>query len=126
MSGFRLERVEARIAHIISDLIVRGEVKDHRVRGMFSISAVECSKDGAYAKVRVSSYLAEEDMQKVVAGLNHASGFIQRILGKHLHTRHTPKLTFVVDTSLIQSFEIASRLKELSSETDSPQSDTDQ
>ena len=114
MGNFRQEKMKSRVSHIISELIITNEIKDHRVNSMLSISDVELSRDGAYAKVWVSGYL--ESLEEAVAGLNSAAGFIQKILGKRLGTKHTPKLNFMQDEEFVQGFKIAKRLKELDSE----------
>ncbi|MFW5769333.1 MAG: 30S ribosome-binding factor RbfA, partial [Spirochaetota bacterium] len=43
---------------------------------------------------------------EAVDALNHASGFVQKQLGKKLKTRNTPKLTFIADTSVKEGFRI--------------------
>lgn len=113
MSNFRFERLRTRLYQILNELIVSNKIKDHRVNSMLSVSAVELSRDGAYAKVKVSGYLDKKELDEGVAGLNSAAGFIQHILSTRLSPRHTPKLTFVKDEELFRSFEIAKRLKNI-------------
>jgi len=113
MSSFRFERLQTRLWQILNELIVSNKIKDHRVSSMLSVSAVELSRDGVYAKVKVSGYLGKRELEEGVAGLNHAAGFIQKVLSTRLSPRHTPKLTFVKDEGLLQSFEITKRLKNI-------------
>lgn len=132
MGNFRLQKVEHQVTQIVSELIMKGDVKDHRVNTMLSISAVEVSRDLAYARIHISAYLNDRDINEAVEGLNSAAGFIQRHLGKRMHTRNTPKLTFVRDDGISKGFEVTQKLKELNvqqeepGEKDSPGTDSDQ
>ncbi len=113
MSSFRLDKVGNQVSQIISELIIRSEIKDHRVTGMLSITSVELSRDLAYAKLSVSGFMDEVQLRSAVEGLNSASGFIQRILGKKLRTRNTPKLRFIADTGIAEGIELNRKIKEL-------------
>mgnify|MGYP006284493533 CR=1 FL=1 len=111
MGKFRLERVERLLREQIAQMILRGEVKDHRVTPMVLIHEVEVSKDLNYAKVLVSGYLEKERLDEAVEGLEHAAGFIQAQLGKRLKFRATPKLRFVADHSLKEGFELTQHMR---------------
>ncbi|PTB85211.1 30S ribosome-binding factor RbfA [Pseudidiomarina aestuarii] len=81
-------------------MILQREIKDPRV-SLVTVSAVEVSRDLAYAKVFVT--FMQDDDNAVKAGLkvlNEASGFIRSLLGKRVRARITPKLRFVHDPSL--------------------------
>jgi ribosome-binding factor A len=104
MADFRLKRVESLLREEISSLILTHQIKDPRVDTLATINSVSVSRDLAYAKVRVSGFLSEKSLSATVAGLNHASGFIQKEIGRKLRFRLTPRLTFVVDPSLEEGF----------------------
>jgi ribosome-binding factor A len=125
MSGFRLQKVEGQISQIISELIMKGEVKDYRVTSMLSVSSVEVSRDLAYAKVRISGFLEERALDEAVEGLNSAAGYIQSVLGKRLKTRNTPKLSFFPDRGISEGMEITNKLKELTRDEHETGSDSD-
>ncbi|RUO41408.1 ribosome-binding factor A [Pseudidiomarina aestuarii] len=81
-------------------MILQREIKDPRV-SLVTVSAVEVSRDLAYAKVFVT--FMQDDDGAVKAGLkvlNEASGFIRSLLGKRVRARITPELRFVHDPSL--------------------------
>ncbi|HET8817678.1 30S ribosome-binding factor RbfA [Pseudidiomarina aestuarii] len=81
-------------------MILQREIKDPRV-SLVTVSAVEVSRDLAYAKVFVT--FMQDDDNAVKAGLkvlNEASGFIRSLLGKRVRARITPELRFVHDPSL--------------------------
>jgi ribosome-binding factor A len=114
MANVRLQRMESLLREEISSLILRNEIKDPRVDTMVSISGVTVSKDLIYAKVRVSGFKKRAQLEEAVHGLNSAAGFIQRRLGRVLHARHTPRLTFVTDHSIEEGFEMNQSIGELS------------
>ena len=114
MASVRMQRMESLLREEISSLILRSEVKDPRVDSMVSISGVSVSKDLAYAKVRVSGFKEREQLEDAVLGLNNAAGFIQKRLGRNLHVRHTPRLTFLADHSIEEGFAINQSIGELS------------
>ncbi|RUO56046.1 30S ribosome-binding factor RbfA [Pseudidiomarina homiensis] len=95
----RTERVGQQYQREIA-LILQREIKDPRV-SMVTVSAVEVSRDLAYAKVFVT--FLQDDDQQVKQGLkvlNDASGFVRSLLGKRVRARITPELRFVHDPSL--------------------------
>ncbi|RUO47774.1 30S ribosome-binding factor RbfA [Pseudidiomarina aquimaris] len=95
----RTERVGQQYQREIA-LILQREIKDPRV-SMVTVSAVEVSRDLAYAKVYVT--FLQDDDQQVKQGLkvlNEASGFVRSLLGKRVRARITPELRFVHDPSL--------------------------
>ncbi|MCK9190861.1 MAG: 30S ribosome-binding factor RbfA [Sphaerochaetaceae bacterium] len=99
MSKYSQARIEAKLIEAISTLIVQGEIKNHNVSTLVSVSKVSLSHDNAYAVVYISSFLDDGSLNKSVEGLQNAAPFIQGRIGKFLGTRNTPKLTFKADTS---------------------------
>ena len=106
MSEFRLQRAEKIIQEEISTMILQGHIKDPRINKMIVITRVTLSKDMGYAKIHISGFCPEAQTIKSVDALNHASGFIQKNLGKKLKTRLTPRVSFFYDKSLKDGFEI--------------------
>lgn len=113
MSEFRLKRVASLVQQAISEMIVTGTIKDHRVSSFISVTDVEVSKDTAYARVYVSSFENPQQVESAVKALNHAAGFIQARLGKKLRLRNTPKLTFIQDGSIERGVRMVRRLDDL-------------
>ncbi len=101
------------IQHAISEMIVTGVIKDHRVSSFISVTGVEVSKDTAYARVYVSSFENLQSVENAVKALNHAAGFIQAKLGKKLHLRNTPKLNFIQDGSIERGVRMVKKLDDL-------------
>ena len=116
MGEFRLTRLGEQIREEISQMILTGKIKDPRVSTFLSINRVEVVADLAYATVYVSSFMGEKKIEKGVEGLNSAAGFIQTALSKKLRLRQFPKLTFLVDNSIKEGFEMVNTLNALEAE----------
>lgn len=99
----RLKRMADSVQRELSDLI-RMELKDPRLGGLVTISAVKVSPDLGYADVYVT-VMGQElgDDQTEVAHretldvLNNAAGFLRQELGRRIKTRITPRLRFHYD-----------------------------
>ncbi len=119
----RIKRTESIIRDMVSQMIIRGEIKDRRVTTFISLSEVVLSKDLDYAKIYITSYDSRGSVDKAVDGLNSAAGFIQRKLGQKLRQRLTPKLLFLKDDALDRSLTIHSLLDSISSDSDNSEED---
>ena len=95
----RSERIGSQIQRELARL-VRSELKDPRLAAP-SILEVQVSKDLSHAKVYFS-VLDPEDAAQSLKALNHASGFLQREIGKVVKARITPKLVFIYDDTDIR------------------------
>ncbi len=113
MSEFRHKRVENLIRDQVSDLIMRGVIKDPRVDTLLSVTYVKASKDLGYADVFISSIRSDKRNERAVEALNHAAGFIQHKLRGSLHLRNTPVLRFKKDDGIAEGFRITQKLKDL-------------
>ena len=130
MGQYRMERLNVHLRDEISKLILQGEIRDPRVTGkkglkenrmdvapFLSVNRVEVSQDLSYSKVYVSSFASDDMLEKGVAGLNNAAGFIQSSIAKKLRIRKFPKLTFVVDSGMKDGFRMVQKLNALEEET---------
>ena len=109
MASNRIGRINEEIQRELSTLI--RSVKDPRVTGMISITAVDTTPDLKYAKVYIS-VLDKSDCTQVLKGLKSASGFLRRELGRALQLRATPELTFIRDDSIDQGAHILDLLRD--------------
>ena len=99
MASNRMGRINEEIQRELAALIP--SVKDPRVTGLISVTAVDTTPDLKFAKVYVS-ILDKGDCDQVVKGLKSAAGWLRRELGRTLNLRNTPELTFVRDDSIDQ------------------------
>ncbi len=114
MDDTRRARLSQRIQEELSTLLLKGEIKDHRVNTLISFSYVKLAKDGSVARVGVSSVLEDPVVDSAVAGLNSGSGYLQGRIGRTLKMRQTPRLYFVADHSIEEGQEIINTINELS------------
>ncbi len=111
--GFsRKDRVSEQIRRELAELL-RTELKDPRV-GMVSLTDVEVTADYAHAKVYFSTLAGSEGLPEVLTGLQKASGFLRRELGKRISIHTTPQLHFVFDQSLERGADLTKLIAEAS------------
>ena len=108
MASNRIGRINEEIQRELSDLI--RSVKDPRVTGMISVTAVDTTPDLKFAKVYIS-VLDKSDCTQVLKGLKSAAGWLRRELGHALQLRYTPELTFVRDDSIDKGAHILDMLR---------------
>jgi ribosome-binding factor A len=109
--GFsRKDRVSEQIRRELAELL-RTELKDPRV-GMISLTDVEVTADYAHAKVFFSTLAGSENLPAVMEGLQKASGFLRRELGKRISIHMTPQLHFVFDQSLERGADLSKLIQE--------------
>ena len=109
MASNRIGRINEEIQRELAALIPG--VKDPRVTGMISVTAVDTTPDLKYAKVYIS-VLDKEDCAQVLKGLKSASGWLRRELGRALSLRGTPELTFIRDDSMAKGAHILEILRD--------------
>ena len=108
MASNRIGRINEEIQRELSALIPA--VKDPRVSGMISVTAVETTPDLRYAKAYIS-VLDKENGERVLKGLRSASGWLRRELGSALKLRDTPELVFQLDDSIDKGAHILELLR---------------
>ena len=109
MASNRMGRINEEIQRELSNLI--RAVKDPRVTGLISVTAVDTTPDLKYAKIYIS-VLDKSDVNQVLKGLKSAAGWLRRELGRNLNLRATPELTFVRDDSIDQGAHILDLLRD--------------
>ena len=116
MASNRIGRINEEIQRELSSLI--RTVKDPRVHGLVSITAVDTTPDLRYAKIFVS-VLDKSDVKEVVKGLRSAGGYLRRELGRALQLRYTPELQFIADDSIAHGAHILEVLRKVEREDES-------
>ncbi len=115
MANNRMGRINEEIQRELSSLI--RTVKDPRVTGLISVTAVETTTDLKYAKVYISA-LDKTTSKDVMRGLRSASGYLRRELGHALNLRAVPELEFVQDDSIDKGAHILELLRGLDKKED--------
>ena len=108
MASNRMGRINEEIQRELAALIP--SVKDPRVTGLISVTAVDTTPDLKFAKVYVS-ILDKGDCDQVVKGLKSAAGWLRRELGSALKLRYTPELVFQLDDSIDKGAHILELLR---------------
>ena len=120
MSEFkRVDRIAELIQRKLAEAIQK-EVKDPRLPGFITVSAVKVSKDLSHAKVYFTVFNGDPDDAATV--LNNAGSYLRTVLAKSLTMRTVPQLNFVHDKSL----EYGNRLSRLIDEVNDPDADTEE
>jgi ribosome-binding factor A len=88
----RLERIQDRIREELAEMAIR-ELNDPRLEGL-SITDVTVDRELAFADIYVSAIEGHERAKDILAGLEHASGFIRHALAERIDLRVFPKLRF--------------------------------
>ena len=82
----RSARISDLLIKEISEMLVRGKIKDPRVSSA-SITAVRVTDDMGYAKVFFTSFDERSDTQEMLEGLRNATGYIRSTLSKRLRIK---------------------------------------
>lgn len=91
-SKVRMERIEDRFKQELSELLLR-EISDPRLHRVF-ITDVNVDRELAYADIFVSAIEGASRSKEILAGFQHASGFLRRSLAARVDLRIMPRLRF--------------------------------
>ena len=97
VSKTRIQKIEERIFEELSTVLLM-EVSDPRLKTV-SITKIKVDRELAFANIYVSSLEGSETADEVLAGLNHAAGYLRSELAHRIQMRHTPRLRFFWDPS---------------------------
>ena len=97
VSKTRIQKIEERIFEELSTILLM-EVSDPRLETV-SITKIKVDRELAFANIYVNSLEGSETADEVLAGLNHASGYLRSELAHRIQMRHTPRLRFFWDPS---------------------------
>ena len=101
----RSARVSDLIMKEVSQMIVKGEIKDPRVNQAF-ITGVKVTDNLSMANIYFSLMDQSAQKQDVLEGLNSAKGFIRSRLAQRLKMRKIPDLNFMFDTALETGYRV--------------------
>ena len=107
VSKVRVGRIAERIRQELADLM-RRSANDPRLVGI-TISDVTVDRELNYADIFVSAIEGSIRSDEILAGLEHAQGFLRRELAQRIELRRFPRLRFHWDAT----FEKAERIDRL-------------
>jgi ribosome-binding factor A len=111
MTSRRIERVNHLLREELAALILRS-AKDPRLVPV-SIMAVKTTSDLKYATVYVRAGGNEEALAEALLGLESAEGYLRGELGRRLHLRRIPGMSFEADRTLEHAHRIESLLRQV-------------
>ena len=95
----RLLRVGEQVRHVLSDILMRGEVHDDVLAShLVSVTEVRMSPDLRHATVFVKPLLGADEAE-VLKALRTHTAFLQRSVASRVNTKYAAKLKFVADES---------------------------
>ena len=104
-------RIEEDIKYYLSKIMLE-KVKNPKIDGVVTVTAITVTKDLRYATVFVSIF-GSKSQKKVFGEIQKAKGYIKRELGMMLRARSIPDLVFKMDDSAEYGSHMDRVLKEL-------------
>jgi ribosome-binding factor A len=98
-------------------------VKDPRITGMVTVTAVEVTRDLRTAKVFVSVLGADDSKARTFEGLDSLAGHLRARLGKSLGLRSAPEILFRNDESVARAARIDALLAQIKEGRPEPDGD---
>lgn len=108
----RPDQVAETVRQAVTDALIRGEVRDPRVR-LLTVTDVRVTNDLSHARVLVALSGEEAERQRALEGLRSAAGFLRSKVARALTTRIVPELHFELDRGLEHAARINTLLREL-------------
>lgn len=107
VSQLRAQRIADRILEELSEILL-WQISDQRLSGI-SVTDVKVDRELAYADIYVSALEGNIRAKDILAGLEHAQGFLRHELSQRIELRFFPRLRFRWDST----FERAERIEQL-------------
>ena len=99
MRPYRRERVANTIRDIVSDVVAH-KLQDPRVDAMTTITRVVMSGDLLIANVYITVHGGGASERRTLTAIQHAGGYIQRVVAGNLTMRQCPELRFRIDEAV--------------------------
>lgn len=114
LQGKRNQKVALQIKTAVADAIVH-QIRDPRV-GFVTVTDAELSDDLKHATVFISILGDEKQRKGSTIALNRAKGFFQKVIADQLRLRFTPRVKFILDTSIDEGMKIDKILQKIDEE----------
>jgi len=115
-----MQRVSELIRETVGDILTK--LKDPRI-GFITVTGVKVTADLEIAKVFFTTMSEGEEREEVLKGMNSATGFVRKELGKEIRLKKTPKITFYIDENLEKGNKVMKLLDKIHNEEEKPASD---
>jgi ribosome-binding factor A len=107
----RADRVGDVLLKEISQMILKEEIKDPRVKSVV-LTNIKVTDDLSMARIFFTVMGDAVNREEILVGLRRASGFVRRELSKRIRMRRVPNLQFEFDAVLEQGYRIDDLLRE--------------
>jgi ribosome-binding factor A len=104
VSKARVIRIADRMREELSELLIK-DIQDPRLLGI-TITDVEVDRELAFATIFYSCIEGAARKDEILAGLEHAQGFLRSELAHRINLRVFPKLRFRYDSTFEQAEKI--------------------
>jgi len=111
----RMKRINDRIKQVLSVLLI-SKIDDPRLAGV-SVTDVKVDRELDYANIYVSSLDGAKSSRDVIAGLNHARGYLKHEIAQEVDLRVMPRLRFFWDPTPERADRIDTLLAKLHEES---------
>ena len=119
----RASRIADRIREELSEMLIQ-EISDPRLVGI-SITDVTVDREIAYADVYVSALEGAQRAEDVLAGLDHAQGYLRHELSQRVDLRVFPRLRFHWDPTFERAEKIERLIASLHQDSAEPESSSE-
>jgi ribosome-binding factor A len=109
-----MKRINDRIKQVLSVVLI-SKIDDPRLAGV-SVTDVKVDRELDYANIYVSSLNGVKSSREVIAGLNHARGYLKHEIAQEVDLRVMPRLRFFWDPTPERADRIDTLLAKLSEE----------
>lgn len=108
----RLLRVGEQVRHILSEILMRGDVHDDLLQShLVSVTEVRMSPDLRHATVFVKPLLGQNE-EAVLKALRTNTAFLQREVASRVQMKYAAKLKFLSDESFDEASHVEKLLKQ--------------
>lgn len=102
----RLLRVNESLRHELAAILLREDLRDPALKdASITVSEVRCSPDLRQATAFVMP-LGGKNTEDILRALQKAAPYLSGVLGRRVHLKFSPKLTFKADTTFDESEKI--------------------
>ena len=113
----RMRKINELLKEVIADSVT--DLKDPGI-GFLTITGVNASPDLRSAFVYYSVLGSDEEVEATGEALTRAAPHIQGVIGRQVHIKYTPVLTFRIDPSIGEGLKIDRLLHELEKDDEDP------
>lgn len=121
VSKIRAQRIADRMHQMLSEMLQR-EVSDPRLQGVY-VTGVDIDREMTAANVYVSALEGRARSAEILAGLQHASGYLRSELARRIDLRNIPRLQFHWDPTPENADHIERLFAQLRKEKENQQND---